>query len=154
MDLRRPSVTPPPTQTPVNSQSVFSAQSAGSMPTGVAAGSIRFVRWSRCRPNASPALSGSRPRPGLVPKSRNPDGRGFVQWPGVRPDGPGVFPKSRSPEVPKHRNPEGRQVRGPYPAVRSRREFRTTNTDENAMAAAAIIGFKSPMTASGTANTL
>ena len=38
--------------------------------------------------------------------------------------------------------------------VRSRRLFVTTNTDEKAIAAPAIIGFSSPAAASGSAATL
>ena len=42
----------------------------------------------------------------------------------------------------------------PYFAVRSRSELRTTNTDEQAIAALASMGESSPAIASGTINTL
>ena len=43
---------------------------------------------------------------------------------------------------------------GPHLKARSRRLLVTTNTDENAIAAPAIIGFSRPAAASGSAATL
>ena len=81
-----------------------------------------------------------KPRPPLLaPNASNWGESGMQGWSGFH-----VKPKSGA-EAPAAR---------PYRARRRRSELRTTNTDEQAIAALASMGESSPAIASGTINTL
>lgn len=107
--------------------------------TPVRAGGRPGARTRPLRLTPGPILRSSRSRRTRGRSGRKAPGERIARACGARPTG-------RAPQISVRYTP----ARNP----RSRSELPTTNTDENAIAAPAIIGFSSPIAASGSAATL